>query len=233
MKGGNDFMKAKTILFTLLALLLVTLTTPAGATLLTYTDTQFGNDITYSLNYSLVSGNTYDATFTVSATTGGSPLEYAGWVMFNFDGGTQADITSFSAPGGTGPWSVQDSNQNTTEKVLTGGGNYSPIGGNYWSGFYVTSFGQSTGPVVESQALQVTELGSPATYVFSFDFTVSSPFTESLPFQVGYYDELTGSGNISYGRLSENLTVPEPSGLLLLGSGLMGLGFFSRKRFRK
>ncbi len=226
-------MKAKTILFTFLALLLVALTTPVGATVLSYTDTQFGNDITYSLNYSLVSGNTYDATFTVSATTGGTPLEYIGWVDFNFSGGTQADITNLSAPGGTGPWSVQDSNQNTNEQILSGGGNYSPIGGNFWSGFYVTSFGQSTGPVVESQGLKVTQLASPATYTFSFDFTVPSPFAENMPFQVGYYDGLTGAGEIRTSRLSENLSVPEPSALLLLGSGLLGLRLLGRKRFTK
>jgi len=54
----------------------------------------------------------------------------------------------------------------------------------------------------------------------------------TFSFQVGYYGEEAGkSENIQTSRLSTTF-VPEPGTLILLGTGLLGLGILGRKKFR-
>jgi hypothetical protein len=71
-------------------------------------------------------------------------------------------------------------------------------------------------------------------YTFSFSFTGVTPPdlndpNASIPFKVGFYTPDAGGGGFT--QLSTNL-VPEPATIILLGSGLLGMGLWGRKKFK-
>ncbi len=226
-------MKLRTVIMSALILAFIAmLSTQAGALsyTTTLTDPGPGAGITYNLGYSLVSGTTYSATFTIQTTADTSPEWYAGYFLFKLDGSTPSDITNLSSPSGTGPWSVWDGDTNNTVKVLGSGGNYNQSLQGGYSGFYVTSLAGLSPDITDGIDLT----GGTSTYAFTFWFTVPDgqvPTISGMPFRVGYYDGLNGNGTYVFDRLSRNLA-PEPGTLLLLGSGLLGGGFV-RRRLRK
>ena len=68
-----------------------------------------------------------------------------------------------------------------------------------------------------------------STYNWTFFFSLTNGL-EPISFQVGYHDGLAGgSQNILQTRMSQEFQIPEPGALLLLGSGLVGLGMLRRK----
>jgi hypothetical protein len=214
----------------------------AGATLLTWTDNGTynpsaggANPITYSLNFSPTGNNNYDATFTIATTADVGPPEwYAGWFLFKIDSAVKGDISNLSAPGGTGPWSIADDNNNPGVTVLKSGGDYQVLVQDGFSGFYVTSLAADGAVDDITQGLLLT--GGSATYTFTFDFSLPEGFLpkeDLMPFQAAFYDGLAGdSGNIIVNQLSETLGVgvPDASVILLLGSSFLGFAVFTRKR---
>ena len=182
-----------------------------------------GEGIIYTLN---ITGTS--ATFSISGSSSSDDTWYLGWVTFKLGQGKDAwaFTSSLASPDGTGPWSISDKNQNTSVKVLAGGGsNYNQLRDDGSAGFYVTSLGENTGPAVISQGILLTG-DDPISASFSFTFgDVSGVLrTDLIPFQVGYYEL---GGNTRTNQLSKNLTVPEPGILILLGIAMSAIGVAS------
>lgn len=211
---------------------------PVGAITLSYTDTvqSPGNSINYLLDFGVPSGNTYNATFTVSHTADTTPEWYAAWFTFNFSTGSNpATIANLTDPSGTGPWSVLTSSTD----VLKGGGQYgSPLDAGA-AGFYVASIASGAPADSPTQGIFVTgSLVTTTPKTFTFDFTTNGGTLHDgvgdneMPFKVGYYNKDTGATKWTVNRLSAELDVtkvPEPGTLLLLGSGILGIGLMGRK----
>lgn len=221
-----------------------------ATTILTYQDASLATSPTTGVTYTLsfFSDGTptgYDAQFSISNSADSAPEWYAGWFTFKFNNGsTPATVSSLSGP--LGPWNI--ANAGDTVKVLAGGNTYNkllPIGG--FTGFYAANLAQTIPApdgttmegIIQTETIPLT--GNPVNgpYVFSFHFDTNGAEVETslMSFQVGEYDGLNGAGNVITGQLSRSLTpnnpVPEPSSLILLGSGIAGLAITRLRRFRR
>jgi hypothetical protein len=208
--------------YLLLAVFLLVIPSISTATLYTLTDPSgVGAGTVYELTVTSLGGDSYNAVLTADTAT--NTDVYIDWFQIKIDEGTAALVgTVNNDPGGT--WlALQGS----------GGINLAEFGNetfanNTWSGLYLQGAVEGADFATLSGGAELDGF----TKLWDFDFTLADPLNPTPSLQVGYY-YLGGNPNnpdIKTGRLSETFSVPEASALLLLGTGLVGLVSWRRKK---
>lgn len=140
-------------------------------------------------------------------STGGTSLHGVGLKILTGTGFDSA-VTVTSAP--TGTWTVKDGQINSNSVFpanSTGGG----------SGWFSALYSASGGPAIPDGDL---------TFVFTIN-SAGRTLLDEVSIKAIYVD---GNGQFVDQTSSGPLTAPEPSTLLLLGTGLLAVGLLQRKR---
>lgn len=196
-----------------------------------YTDTIGENKITYTFDYHLLAGNTYEAAFTISNSVNAVPESYAAWVTFKL---SDKPIVSL-APGVGGfndGWSLVQPGSNV-QVLWASGKKYQTLPQSTFAGFYLDAIAKNPLPA-DPMANAVHLTGTPGTTTFNFRFTLQDGQQlneSSIPFKVGYYTPKGTTYQLN--QLSKELKpthyVPEYPFILMALPGLLGVIPFWKK----
>jgi len=228
-KGVEKMRARKRLSLTILLLFVVTVLcvySTGEANVLTYS-ARWG-DSKYILDFEpdSVTAGLYHANFTIRS--GVEPVGYyAAWFGFKFDGLAPVNVTMDPTTG----WNEWDSG-NSPSIWKAWGSSGAPI---YLSrpagyhGFFLAGLEKDSLTVPDISKGVPLAASSPVTFNFDFQLLGGQLNEWKMPFAVGYYTVgYYDGGWYASGVREDGTLVPEPATLMILGFGLVGVGFLRR-----
>jgi len=108
---------------------------------------------------------------------------------------------------------------------------YTPSGYPAWSGNLADSSCSNVVSLPPNPGIDICYFPSPVANPNAFEFFPNSDFRYGSTYTAGLSCNCTGHGYVTWGSFNFNDPVPEPSSLVMFGSGVLGLAGLLRRKF--